>query len=431
MGLGRFGGGVGVTRYLAGQGARVLVTDQLQAEALAESVAKIADLGAELRLGEHREEDFAAADLVVVNPAVDPRGNRYLQAARAAGVELTWEINLLLDRVDHARVAAVTGSAGKSTTTSMIAAGLRAALGADRVHLGGNIGGSLLGEVDRIGPQDWVVLELSSFMLENLPGIRPHVAVVTNLTQNHLDRHETMENYAAAKQNILRNQSPGDWAILGSNVADWAGLTKARVQVVLTPAELELQIPGAHNRLNAAMALAACDAVLQGTRKAQATQGVVGFTGLPHRLQRVGAFGGVAYFNDSKSTTPEAAELAIEAFEPGAAHIILGGYDKHSDLGPLAQMAARRCAGIYTIGATGDAVAGAAEGAAGCPVHRCGTLENAVRQAAGRAKTGQVVLLSPACASWDQFTNYEQRGETFGRLAREISETSKAATGAP
>jgi UDP-N-acetylmuramoylalanine--D-glutamate ligase len=427
MGLGRFGGGVGVTRFLVARGHHVLVTDQLKADDLARSVAQLQDLPAgsvEFRLGEHREDDFRRADLVVVNPAVDPRGNAYLQAAQAAGVKLTSEIRLLVEHLPASlrpHTVGITGSAGKSTTTAMIGHALRAIAGESHVHVGGNLGGSLLNSLDSFGPGDYVVLELSSFMLEGLGEDRwsPHVAVVTNLTANHLDRHGTMENYAAAKRQILAHQRAGDVAILGQGVADWPlnpGVTRRVVPV--REYGFDLLIPGEHNQFNAACAAAVVEALgLDGARVAPA---LADFPGLAHRLQFVAEHSGVRYYNDSKATTPQATELALRSFPPGKVHIILGGYDKGSDLSDLARFAAGHARAIYTIGVTGDRIADAAPGsgpasASGskATVHRCGTLDAALGRMAGQLHRGDVVLLSTACASWDQFDNYEQRGARF------------------
>lgn len=423
MGLGRFGGGVGVARFLAKQGARVLVTDMLGDDELAESVSKLADLPIDFRLGGHDLTDFTSADLIVVNPAVDRRRNAYLTAAAEAGVAMTSEIQLAIERLPNRRhTIAVTGTAGKSTTTAMIGHVLRAALGEERVHVGGNIGGSLLDRIDTIGPDDWVVLELSSFMLEPASFTwSPHIAVVTNISDNHLDRHDTMAAYAAAKQNLLRHQSPppeGDHAILGRSVADWADLTPATPHIIDEPYEGDLLVPGEHNRLNAAMAAKACQ--LAGIPDAAIFRGrgLGDFPGLTHRLQLVCEHAGVRYYNDSKSTTPDSATLGISAFPRGIAHVILGGYDKHADLGNLARHAASHAAAIYTIGQTGPAIADAASKCSGgCPVYPAQHLEEAVKLITANARSGQVVLLSPGCASWDQFDNYEARGRLFAELA--------------
>ncbi len=421
MGLGRFGGGVGVARYLARCGAKVTVTDRLDEAALRDSIEKLADLPIDLHLGGHVEKHFTDADLIVVNPAVDPRDNPYLAAARQAGARLSSEIGLFIDAAcagpGRLRTIGVTGTAGKSTTAAMIGHILHSSrrhhrTNAPRVWVGGNIGRSLLNELDAIGHDDWIVLELSSFMLESIDDWSPHLAVVTNIAPNHLDRHGHMAAYVRAKQTILRHQRHDDRTVLGAGVHDWRFVTPAVCVCEDEPLDTPLAVPGEHNRLNARLAVAACDAL--GVPRPVAAEALRDFAGLPHRLQLVAARDGVGFCNDSKATTPAAAMLAIDSFPAGCVHAILGGADKRVDLAALAEHAARRCAGIYTLGQTGDAIADAA--GHGAKVHRCGTLECAVNTAAARARRGEVVLLSPGCASWDQFDHYEQRGERFVEL---------------
>lgn len=440
MGLGRFGGGVGVTRWLAAQGADVLVTDLEPRERLAESVAaieRLVDAGVvRLRLGGHNVSDFTACDAVVANPAVPkPWENRFLRAAAAAGVPITTEIALVVRGLDRARVIGVTGSVGKSTTSAMIAHILRECGMA--VRLGGNIGGSLLDEGDggtgirSVEGGNWVVLELSSAMLHWLRHWSPRVAVVTGIADNHLDWHGTFEHYVASKRVILGSQEPGDVAVLGRSVRDWT--TRPGVGRVVVGDELAgvglLRIPGRHNRVNAAMAVAAVDCLnLPGVTASEAWAAVAGFPGLPHRLQFVGEVGGVRFYNDSKSTTPEATLTAIRACDPGVddrpgpgiVHLIAGGYDKGADLGPIAGQAPHLRA-LYAIGATGPRLAEAANRAHPPIGATCReTLEAALDAAFARAACGEVVLLSPGCASWDQFENYEMRGERFVELVRRL-----------
>ncbi|MEX0885006.1 MAG: UDP-N-acetylmuramoyl-L-alanine--D-glutamate ligase [Phycisphaeraceae bacterium] len=468
MGLGRFGGGVGVTRYLAQRGAQVCVTDRLYAEALRESLLQIRDLpGVTYRLGGHDDADFTGAELVVANPAVPP-GNAHLQAARDAGVPITSEIRLLVDRLPgRGRVVGVTGSAGKSTVTAMIGHILDRCFGRDaaagiesrtpRVWVGGNIGGSLLARVDEIAPDDVVVLELSSFMLHALAadGWSPHVAVVTNIAPNHLDWHGSFDAYVAAKQVILDHQGEADVAILGAGVD---ALLRPRAGQVVSGAavgehSLAPALPGAHNVANAMAAIQAAAAL--GVARSDAAAALADFTGLPHRLQLVAEHAGVRYYNDSKATTPEAARLAMASFPAGRVHAILGGADKGSDLAEMARFARGHCAAVYTIGAMGDAIADAAtRGSAtddwasvhgssraatcggvtwageegGAAIVRCGELDVAVREAVRRIRRGDVVLLSPGCASLDQFASYEQRGARFVEAAlKHLSETGARA----
>ena len=430
MGLGRFGGGLGVTRWLASQGADVLVTDLEPAEKLAESVAKLKDLidagSVTLRLGEHNVSDFTTRDLIVANPAVaKPWDNRFLRAAIAAKVPVTTEIELLVHRLpDRHRTIGVTGTAGKSTTASLIAHILKEC--GQRVALGGNIGGSLLGEDLN---DTWVVLELSSFQLHWLQAWSPHIAVVTNIASNHVDWHGSMEHYTASKRVLLDDQEQGDVAVFGDrSVLEWRTRAGVRRIVIGQPDRVQgLRLPGAHNQTNAACAVSAVLALgIPGLDRDRAAAAARTYGGLPHRLQLVHTARGVRYYNDSKSTTPEATALAVNTLGseredgcPVHVHLIAGGYDKGSNLEPIAD-SADYLSGLYTIGATGDGIAAMAEQWSGV-VHRCGTLERAVQAAAERAQEGDAILLSPGCASWDQFANYEERGERFTALAKRIT----------
>ncbi len=416
MGLGRFGGGLGAVRFLVRQGADVLVTDQQSAEKLKPALEQLAGLPIQYRLGEHNVSDFTTADLIVANPAVPP-SNGFLRAAEAANIPITTEVRLLIERLpNRLRTIGVTGTAGKSTTASMIAHILRRC--GQTVHLGGNIGGSLLDQLDTIGNGDWIVLELSSFMLHYLRGamFSPHIAVITNISPNHLDWHGSYENYAEDKRVILDYQSPEDIAVLGPGLTPKpmrarAARPKSRNWSLLTP--------GKHNCLNADLALAACKQV---DSNIEVDASCCDFPGLPHRLQFVTERNGVRCYNDSKSTTPQSAMLAIESFPSGGVHVILGGYDKGSDLTELSRFAATHCAAIYTIGDTGPRLAEVASAAgSSCPVHDCRDLDTAVARALSAAQPGQVLLLSPACASWDQFTDFEQRGRRFVQLVMQAT----------
>ncbi len=421
VGLGRFGGGVGAARWLCGQGAHVTVSDKAGADELAESIARLEGLDVALHLGSHRREDFLQAELLVVNPAVPP-DMPLLVEARGAGVAETTEINLFLQRC-RAPIAAVTGSTGKSTTAAMTAQILA---GQFTTHLGGNIGRSLLEELPRITSDHVVVLELSSFQLERtaLVGISPHVAVVTNLWPNHLDRHGTMEAYAAAKKNIFAFQSARDVLILNAAdqaVAAWRAEAPGRVDLFDPAGEpFELSVPGTHNQANAQAAWAAARQL--GVSRATAAPALREFEGLPHRLQLVAERDGVRYYNDSKSTLPQGAIAALEAFEARKSVIIVGGYDKGVTFDELAAVLAKRAKCVIAMGATRDSIIDAlkARRTGDAPdVHRADDLASAVDIARRQARRGQVVLLSPACASLDMFTNYEQRGEMFTELVRQ------------
>ncbi|MFO0973457.1 MAG: UDP-N-acetylmuramoyl-L-alanine--D-glutamate ligase [Phycisphaerae bacterium] len=435
MGLGRFGGGVGVTRWLARQGAQVTVTDQADAAALADSVRQLAGLPVELHLGEHVETDLDRCDLLVVNPAVDKPRSAFFQAALRRGIRWSSEMNLFLERCP-ARLIGITGTAGKSTTTAMIEAILQRAAAAgeaglaDRsVYVGGNIGRSLLDALPEMRRDDWVVLELSSFQLQDAERLErsPQIAVITNLRPNHLDRHADFEEYAGAKLNIVRHQTGADVVFL--HVAD--AETRRRVAALAPRSVVQpfgddathaalarvLRVPGRHNRDNAAAAWAV--ARRAGVSDATALDALREFSGLPHRLEFVRERGGVRYFNDSKSTTPESAVTALEAFDAPVI-ILLGGSDKHVSFTGLAASVAQRARAAVCYGQVREqlsgAIARAAGGAAAPRVETVADLPAALAAADLLARPGDVVVLSPACASYDQFRNYEQRGQVFREI---------------
>jgi len=438
QGLGHFGGGVGVARWLCAQGAVVTVTDKEPAEKLKDSTAALAGLPVTFVLGEHRVSDFEGCELLVVNPAVDKAKNEYVQAAVRAGVPLTTEMNLFVERLREkgAFSIGITGSVGKSTTTTLIFEALTAAVGGSgrKVFLGGNIGKSLLLELENISSRDVVVLELSSFMLEDTPRVEwsPDVAVATNLFANHLDRHHTMEEYGAVKRNIFKFQGRGGTAILNGDhevVRGWEKDARGRVVFYTTKGvePLPLVIPGEHNQSNARAALAVLGALPFEVDQSAGRRAVENFAGLSHRLQLVHTqeVGGkkLRWFNDSKATSPDASITALKAFAPGTAVFIVGGYDKHIDMSEFEKLLAERAAGVIGIGQTGQAfvdhVAGHGKIGAG-RVAYAGTLDAAVGQAFAWAREGgiEAIVLSPASASWGQFTNYEERGERFIALAR-------------
>lgn len=485
MGLGRFGGGVGVARWLFEQGARVSVTDSAPTGQLADSVQALAGIPITFKLGGHDPADFLAADLIVINPAVDKRQSPELQAAFAKGIPWSTEMNLFLERC-RGKTVGITGSVGKSTTTALAYEALRAGIGSwpgrkdektppeetpaaseqqdpaaspsgrgplatehSRVFLGGNIGKSLLSDLPFIRESDWVVLELSSFMLEESPriGWSPHIAVITNIFPNHLDRHDTMALYTAAKQNILRFQKPADIAVLNADhdlVSRWVHLARGKTvkYSIRGPAQhrLKLTIPGEHNQSNAAAALAVLDLVAGETPldRHAGVRAIEEFPGLAHRLQFVHAAAMdppapgqppriLRFFNDSKATTPDASITAIHAFPPRSAIFIVGGYDKHLDLSEFENLLGRRAGGVIGIGQTGDAIIArirqACAGALDAPLlDYAGTLDKAMARAQSWSTSNpriESIVLSPASASWDQFPNYEKRGEWFAMLAKQ------------
>ncbi len=433
-GLGRFGGGITVARWLVEQGAKVLVTDQAKADAMADSVEKLRDLPIEFRLGQHLEEDFTQADLIVASPAVPPN-SRYLQAAHRAGVPVTTEVRLFIERCP-APIVGVTGTKGKSTATAMLGAILRRRYTA---HVGGNLGGSLLFDLPKIQADHVVVLELSSFMLEYLAEARwsPNVAVITMIAADHLDRHGTKSAYVEAKKNIVRFQKPSDIAVLNEDCPDcqaFAHATAGRVMLfgLQNRRPFQLLVPGRHNQLNAQAAFAAAGIFGLSWDNAQAA--LRNFKGLPHRLELVAERNGVRFYNDSIATIPEAAIAALESFAPRTVIQIVGGYDKKLPMDSMCAALVNRAKAVMCIGHTGPAMAqamGEASRIGSAPAYQCGDLQTAFRMARKVAASGDIVLLSTGCASYDQFPNFEERGEAFRRLVLEDSDNMLSASSHP
>ncbi len=445
MGLGLFGGGVAAARYFAERGCRVTVTDLKSAEALSPSLEALDGLPVTYHLGEHRPGDFTSADLVVVNPAVPPT-SKYVALAREAGVGLTSEMNLFVERCP-ARVVGVTGTNGKSTTTALLGDALGRAM---PTRVGGNIGRSLLGEIEAIRPDETVVLELSSFQLHDLGRTRrsPHVAVVTCLAPNHIDWHGSLDAYYDAKRNIVRYQGKGDLAVLNADDPEqqpWAEGPAGRVLRYSAAGDPEadaaaegemlrfrfggpgeridlagrLRLAGRHNVANVLATATAARAL--GTPLEAIGEAIAALRPLPHRLEPVGRIGDVLVVDDSKATTPQAARAALEAFDRPIL-LIAGGYDKKTDPGPMVEAARRRARALVLIGTTAAALADAL-GDGGPDVVRAETMDEAVREAVDRAERGDVLLLAPGHASWDMFENYERRGEAFRRAAEALGMT--------
>jgi len=441
MGLGRFGGGIGVSKFLAQEGAHVKVTDLAGEDELTESIKQLAGLNIEYHLGGHREEDFAEADLIVVNPAVH-KDSPWLKVAREHKVRLTSEMNIFF-ALCPTPIIGVTGSNGKSTTTAMIGEILKASRGKannqqgnSKVWVGGNIGqGSLLARIKEISRADIVVLELSSFQLYDLGEVEcsPHIAVVTNIAPNHLDWHGSMKEYINAKQNIFRFQNQNDYLVLNSEdeeLKKWGELTDSKV--VWYPEgdrglrnreyeieDIKLKVPGRHNRMNAAAALAAVGTM--GLDLAEALKALEEYAGLEHRLEFVGEIEGVRYYNDSIATTPESAIAALESFNQKKI-MILGGYDKKIPFEGLVKKIAGEVEAVVLIGEVRDTLADLIERERKdrkerLPVwEKADTLEQAVSLCREYAKEGMVVLFSPGCASYDMFRNFQERGEKFKGL---------------
>ncbi len=342
-------------------------------------------------------------DVVVKSPGV-PRDNPIVAAAR---VPVWSEVELAYRHLPNP-ILGVTGTNGKTTTTEWIGAMFRAA--GLEAAVAGNVGAALSGV--EAPPDVWVVCELSSFQLEDIDEFRPRVAVLLNLEPDHLDRHGTFEAYRDAKLRIFENQAAGDTALVPTGFGPVPG-GAARVEFGPDLAA-EVGLPGAHNRENAAAAAAAARAV--GLPEAAIAEALRSFPGVPHRLEPVAERDGVRFVNDSKATNAAAARRALAAYE-SPLHVILGGRGKSESYDALARELHGRA---YLIGEAADEIAAALD-RAGVPYERCGDLASAVSAAAAAARSGDVVLLSPACASYDQFDDFEHRGEEFRRLVQNLS----------
>jgi len=441
MGLGRFGGGVGVTRWLVEQGAAVTVTDMAAKDSLRESVTAIDDLPVSLHLGGHDLADLDTADLVIVNPAVPKAKSSFFHEIQRRGIPWTTEMNLFCERCP-ATVIGVTGTYGKSTTCAMLAEVLRASVSAGRagftgVRLGGNIGVSLLSELPRIRKSDVVVLEMSNAQLEDLPQIdwRPGVAVVTNLHPHHLDRHGSFAAYVSAKLNIIGSPQQTKIVVHGEMHSESAALFEhliysqkrgrhdGVIAVARTGAAFNLRIPGSHNQRNADCVLAVCSAL--GMDEGIVRDALGDFSGLAHRLEHVRTMNGVDFINDSKSTSPSATVVALESLDQPAVAMV-GGQSKDVALDQFAGSIIAHCRAAVCFGESGPEFARAIQSAS--HIGTSGTLiiktapdlEKALAIAQELSCSGGAVLFSPGAPSFDAYENFTSRGEHFRRLVQQL-----------
>ena len=382
------------------------------------------------------DEVFAAAwDLIVLSPGV-PADLPALNAARDRGVDVIGEIELAAPFL-RGKIIGITGSNGKTTTTSLTGHILASA--GVPVQIGGNIGTPVVAMTETSRDDQWNVIELSSFQLETARTFRAHVGVCLNVTQNHLDRHRTMENYIAAKSNLFRMQQQGSYAVLNAadpvcrTFADLTPATKAWFsradihddKVFLGAAPLmplaEIPIPGLHNAEN--VMAAAHAASRAGVPFDKIAAAVRTFHAVEHRLEFTAEINGVRYYNDSKATSVDAAMKAIDSF-PGNLWVILGGTDKGSDYRIMREKLAAKAKAAILIGAAEEKITKHLEGA--LPLIHAGTIAQAVKRASAKARPGDIVLLAPACSSFDQFQNYEQRGQVFKQLVKDLQHGAAA-----
>jgi UDP-N-acetylmuramoylalanine--D-glutamate ligase len=440
VGLGK--SGVASALFLKAHGARVTVSDTKSGDELRNEIPALLDHGITVETGGHGERTFRGQDLIVVSPGV-PVDAPLLVQARAMGEAVIGEIELAAQFLPGP-IVAITGSNGKTTATTL--AGEIMAAGGLPTLIGGNIGTPAISLAERAKPDTVIVLEVSSFQLETIQTFRPKVAVVLNVTPDHLDRHRTFEAYVDAKARILENQGGDDFAVL--NVDDpacvaMAARTRAQVFWFSRQKEVrqgawvrdgnilfrdgrdeqktaqreimlvsEIPLKGAHNLENVLAAV--CAGSLMGCAPEKIRQAVRDFKAVEHRLEFVATIRGVDYYNDSKATNVDATIKALESF-PANILLILGGKDKGSDYTVLNDLLRQRAKRVYTIGAAAGKIESQIKGT---EVVHAETLENALRKANAVAQPGDVVLLAPACASFDQFKNYEQRGQVFKEIVR-------------
>ena len=407
LGLAR--SGEAAAAALARRGVRVVGVDRNESL----DAGRLRQAGVEVVLGAEDPALLDDVDLVVKSPGV-PSEAPLAAAARARGLTIWSEVELG-SRLLANPLVGVTGTNGKTTTSELLGAVFRAA---DRsVAVAGNVGRPLTALDGAIPDDAWIVCELSSFQLEDIESFRPEIAVLLNLTPDHLDRHGDLDAYRAAKLRIFENQGPDDVAVVPRGFAELPGSARRVEFAADDPLPAEPRIPGAHNRENAAAATAAARAA--GIDDAAIAEALRTFAGVPHRLELIREVGGVRWINDSKATNPEAAERALGAYPPGL-RVILGGSLKGSSFTGLARRAQQSgVARAYLIGEAADEIAEALA-AEGVRFQNSRDLENAVADARAEAEPGDVVLLSPACASYDQFRDFEARGERFRELVEAL-----------
>jgi UDP-N-acetylmuramoylalanine--D-glutamate ligase len=440
--------GVDLARFLVGEGADVLVTDAKPAEELAEALAALAGLPIRYALGGHPFDETLDADVLYVSPGVPPTVPLLIEARRR-GVRVSSGTQLFFERCP-APIVGITGSSGKTTTTALVGKILEAA--GRRTFVGGNIGVPLLGRLAEIDRDAWVVLELSSFQLESML-VSPHVAAVTNITPNHLDRHASMEEYTAAKANIVLHQRETDWAILNADDPGSAGLRPrgrslrfsleqpvegayldderltlardGRSDVICTSGELRLR--GRHNVANV---LTACAIAAAAGAPVEAMRTVArSFTGVAHRLELVATVAGVRYVDDSIATSPERSMAALAAYDGEPTILLAGGRDKHLPMEEWGRRVAASVRELILFGEAAPLVEQAAR-AAGMPstrIHHGETVDASVRLAHRLSRPGDLVLLSPGGTSYDQFRDFEERGAAFAVAARGLTDGGRRA----
>jgi UDP-N-acetylmuramoylalanine--D-glutamate ligase len=431
--------GIAVARFLKANGAEVTLTDQATEEILGAFAMEARQLGVKLELGRHEPATLGSADLIVISPGV-PHTLAPLQEARANGIPVIGEIELAARFIDTP-IVAVSGTNGKTTTTELIGRMLAAC--GQKVFVGGNIGNPLIEIAGRSADLDVIVAEISSFQLDTIDTFRPHVAVLLNVSPDHLDRYPDLAAYAASKGRLFENQGASDFAVCNGNdplVEELCKEVRSRVLrytarppeegtsvtgAIVTPQQVAVSVPGfetgridlehsdligPHNRENiaaATLAALAVGATLEGVQKA-----LDQFQALSHRLERVGTVNGVTFINDSKATNVDAVMRALECFEQPVV-LIMGGRNKGYDFDQLYPYLRQHVKKLVAMGESGDEIIEALGQAPRQGAVKAASMDQAVQLAYGSARPGETVLLSPACASFDMFGSYAERGEKF------------------
>lgn len=438
VGLGR--SGLAAARFLASRGAGLTVTDGKKREDLGDSLAKLSRYDIDFRLGSHPRDIFSGKDLVVVSPGVSPEVEG-LETARKSNTPIVCEMELGLKEL-KGKVVAITGTNGKSTTTELIALFLKEK--GKKVWVGGNLGTPLLDGIYEAVDAEYVVLEVSSYQLETTPSLHPYISIWLNATPDHLDRYKTFDEYVDAKSMIYKNQTSEDWLIYNDAdpiVKERVSRAKAKKVPFTVNGEasfggyfsggenLEInaggvsfgldtsvaKIKGLHNREN--IAASALAAAICGVGGREIESVLKKFEGLPHRLQFVREINGVSYYDDSKGTNVGAVVRSLQSFGSPVV-LIAGGLDKHTGYTDLKDVVAEKVRHIFAIGEAAQNIKDELGKVA--KVDICKTLDEAVRAAANIARPGDVVLLSPACASFDMFKDYAHRGEEFVRCVKAL-----------
>jgi UDP-N-acetylmuramoylalanine--D-glutamate ligase len=439
VGLGK--SGLAAALFLRHHGAQVTVSDVRSAEALAKDIPALLEEGIMVEAGGHGLLTFRRQDLIVVSPGV-PLNTPELAQVKSFGLPVIGELELAA-RFLKGKTIAITGSNGKTTTTSLVGEILEEA--GFPTLVGGNIGVPVVALIDQSNPETWSVLEVSSFQLESTQQFHPAIAVILNITPDHLDRHGTFENYARAKERIFAAQTEEDFVVLNAdNVRAASAATRSKANVYWfslersvaqgawveaghvvyrlskdAPVEkiIALQsipLKGEHNVENVLAAV--CATRLAGASVESVRSAIQKFKAVEHRLEYVATINGVEFYNDSKATNVDATAKAVAAFSTPI-HLILGGKDKNSDYRMLSDLLRQHVRAVYTIGSAAAKIESHLRGVVS--LHSCETLDKAVSAAATAARPSEVVLLAPACSSFDQFESYEHRGRVFKELVNE------------